>query len=239
VTNLIKHTAFILAAVMLANTACAQKKLAAKTFSDKLKTTPNAFLLDVRTPAEVSRSYIKNAVFMDIHDSLFEKRIAGIDKKLPVFVYCAIGVRSNDAAVMLHRLGFSEVYDLKGGIINWKLAGLPVVKGKDYDDRRGMSKTEFLTSIKDKPLVFIDFYAPWCAPCQIMVPALDSMKTEMKDSVYIVKINADENLGLMKELNFNNLPYIMMYKNGENIFRQDGFMSRNDMQAAIRKAYSK
>ena len=176
---------------------------------------------------------------MDIHDSVFEKRIASIDKKLPVFVYCAIGVRSNDAAVMLHKLGFAQVYDLKGGIINWKLAGLPIVKGKDYDDRKGMSKTEFLISIKDKPLVFIDFYAPWCAPCQIMVPALDSMKTEMKDSVFIVKINADENLGLMKELDFNNLPYIMMYKNGENIFRQDGFMSRPDMEAAIRKAYSK
>jgi thioredoxin 1 len=237
--NLINHTILILAAIMFASIAFAQEKLSAKTFADKLKATPNAFILDVRTPVEVNRSYIKNAVFMDIHDSLFEKRIASIDKKLPVFVYCAIGVRSNDAAVKLHKLGFAKVYDLKGGIINWKLAGLPIVKGKNYDERKGMSKAEFLTSIKDKPLVFIDFYAPWCAPCQIMVPALDSMKAEMKDSVFIVKINADENLGLMKELDFNNLPYIMMYKNGENIFRQDGFMSRPDMEANIRKAYSK
>ena len=232
-------TILFLAAILFANISFAQEKLTAKAFSDKLKATPNAFILDVRTPAEVNRSYIKNAVFMDIHDSLFEKRVSTIDKKLPVFVYCAIGVRSNDAAVMLHKLGFNQVYDLKGGIINWKLAGLPVVKGKDYDDRKGMSKEEFVTSIKDKPLVFIDFYAPWCAPCQIMVPALDSMKTAMRDSVYIVKINADENLGLMKELNFDNLPYIMMYKNGQNIFRQDGFMSRQDMEANIRKAYSK
>lgn len=237
--NFIKHTVLFLFAILFLTNTRAQEKLSAKTFADKLKATPNAFILDVRTPAEISRSYIKNAVFMDIHDSLFEKRIASIDKKLPVFVYCAIGVRSNDAAVMLHKLGFTRVFDLKGGIINWKLAGLPIVKGKDYDDRKGMLKAEFLSSIKDKQLVFIDFYAPWCAPCQIMVPALDSMKAEMKDSVFIVKINADENLGLMKELNFNNLPYIMMYKNGENIFRQDGFMSRNDMEAAIRKAYSK
>lgn len=233
------YTGLFLVTILCANIAFAQEKLSAKFFSDKLNTTPNAFILDVRTPAEVNRSYIKNAVFMDIHDSLFEKRISTIDKKLPVFVYCAIGVRSNDAAVMLRRLGFKQVYDLKGGIINWKLAGLPVIKGKEYDDRKGMSKEEFLTSIKDKPLVFIDFYAPWCAPCQIMVPALDSMKTAMKDSVFIVKINADENLGLMKELNFDNLPYIMMYKNGENIFRQDGYMSRRDMEANIRKAYSK
>lgn len=234
-----KYIAFFLTAMLFVNMASAQEKLSANFFSDKLKATPDAFILDVRTDAEVNRSYIKNAVFMDIHDSLFEKRIATTDKKLPVFVYCAIGVRSNDASILLHKLGFAQVYDLKGGIINWKLAGLPVEKGKDYDDRKGMSKEEFFASIKDKPLVFIDFYAPWCAPCQIMVPALDSMKTAMKDSVYIVKINADENLGLMKELNFNNLPYIIMYKNGENIFRQDGFMSRNDMEAAIRKTYSR
>ena len=156
---------------------------------------------------------------------------------MPVFVYCAIGVRSHDAAVMLRKTGFTEVYDLKGGIINWKLDGLPIIKGKDFDSRKGMGKDEFITSIKDKPLVFIDFYAPWCAPCQIMVPALDSMVTQMKDTAHIVKINADENLGLMKDLHFNSLPYIMVYKNGVNVFRQEGFMSRKDMEGVIRKYY--
>lgn len=237
--NIFKYLLLICISVLPASQIRAQEKLPAKMFSEKLKITPNAFILDVRTPAEVNRSYIKNAVFMDIHDSLFEKKIARIDKKLPVFVYCAIGVRSHDAAVMLQKLGFTEVYDLKGGIINWKLAGLPIVKGKEYDGREGMSKNEFFASIKDKPLVFVDFYAPWCAPCQVMVPALDSMTVSMKDSVHIVKINADENLRLMKELNFNNLPYIMMFKNGNNILTHDGFMSRNDMETAIRKAYSK
>jgi thioredoxin 1 len=139
---------------------------------------------------------------------------------------------------MLNKLGFTEVYDLKGGIINWKLDGLPVIKGKDFDSRKGMGKEEFIAGIKDKPLVFIDFYAPWCAPCQIMVPALDSMVTQMKDTAHIVKINADENLGLMKELHFNSLPYIMIYKNGVNVFRQEGFMSRNDMEMLIRKYYN-
>ncbi len=234
-----KQTALIMAAITFCHVAAGQTKLAAKTFSTKLKETPNAFLLDVRTPEEVNRSYIKNAVFMDIHDSVFEKRISTIDKKLPVFVYCAIGVRSADAANMLHNLGFEQVYDLKGGIINWKLAGLPVVKGKDYDPRTGMQKDEFLESIKGKPLVFIDFYAPWCAPCQIMVPALDSMSKEMHDTANIVKINADENLSLMKALHFNSLPYIMVYQNGVNVLRHDGYMSRQDMEATIRKYYKK
>ena len=233
----IQYFSFLFAAIFFCSNIFAQEKLTPKQFNKKLHTTTNAFLLDVRTPKEISRSYIKHAVFMDIHDTLFEKRLTTIDKKMPVFVYCAIGVRSHDAAVMLNKLGFTEVYDLKGGIINWKLDGLPIIKGKDFDSRKGMGKEEFIASIKDKPLVFIDFYAPWCAPCQIMVPALDSMVTQMKDTAHIVKINADENLSLMKELHFNSLPYIMVYKNGINVFRQEGFMSRNDMEVAIRKYY--
>lgn len=194
-------------------------------------------LLDVRTPREVSKSYIKDAVFMDFHDSLFKEKLTTIDKSKTIYVYCAIGVRSHDAAVMLRENGIKEVYDLSGGIINWKLAGLPVEKGKDYDSRKGISKEDFISSIKDKPLALVDFYAPWCAPCQVMVPALDSITISMKDSVNIVKINADENLELMKALHFNNLPYIMVYKNGVAVFRQDGFMSREQMENLIRKYY--
>ena len=216
----------------------AQQKLSPKRFMHAIKNTPNAFILDVRTPKEVSRSYIKDAVFMDIHDSLFTQKISTINKNLPVFVYCAIGVRSHDAAVKMEGMGFTKVYDLQGGIINWRLAGLNVEKGKDFDSRKGITKNDFLVSIKDKALVLVDFYAPWCAPCQVMVPALDSMTNSMKDSVHIVKINADENLGIMKELHFNTLPYVMLYKNGINIFRQDGYMSRQDMEILVRKHFT-
>jgi thioredoxin 1 len=221
----------------LGNSAQGQEKLSPKQFKAALKNSSKALVLDVRTPKETSRSYIKDAVFMDIHDSLFEKRLATINKNLPVFVYCAIGVRSHDAAVMLKKMGFTNVYDLKGGIINWRLAGLDVEKGKDFDSRTGISHEDFLASIPGKGLVLVDFYAPWCAPCQIMVPALDSMATSMKDSVGIIKINADENLGIMKALQFNSLPYVMLYKNGKVLFKQDGFMSRDDMEMLVRKYY--
>ena len=216
----------------------AQEKLSPKKFKFALKNTSHAMVLDARTPKETSRSYIKNAVFMDIHDSLFTKKVSTINKNLPIFIYCAIGVRSHDAAVMMKNMGFSKVYDLKGGIINWRLAGLTVEKGKDFDSRTGITEEAFLSSIAGKGLVLVDFFAPWCAPCQVMVPALDSMSVSMKDSVRIVKINADENLGIMKALRFNSLPYVMLYKNGVALFRQDGFMSRTEMEMLVRKYYT-
>ena len=223
---------------LLTHSLVAQEKLSPKKFKHAIKNTPGAFILDVRTPKEVSRSYIKDAVFMDFHDSLFTQKISTINKNLPVFVYCAIGVRSHDAALKMEEMGFAKVYDLQGGIINWRLAGLNVEKGKDFDSRKGITRDAFLVSIKDKPLVLVDFYAPWCAPCQVMVPALDSMTNSMRDTVQIVKINADENLGIMKELHFNTLPYVMLYKNGINVFRQDGYMSRQDMEMLVRNHFT-
>ena len=234
-----KYLFTVIGIIFMGQAIYAQEKLAPKKFRNKLSASANPLLLDVRTPKEISKSYIKNAIFMDFHDAVFEKKLETIDKTKTVFVYCAIGVRSHDAAILLKKAGFTEIYDLKGGIINWKLAGLPIEKGKDYDSRTGMSKEEFMLSIKDKPLVLVDFFAPWCAPCQVMVPALDSMAIAMKDSVHILKINADENLRIMKELHFNALPYIMVYKNGTNVFRQEGFMNRQQMEMLVRKYYQK
>ena len=93
--------------------------------------------------------------------------------------------------------------------------------------------------IQNHPLVFVDFYAPWCGPCKIMVPALDSVEKEMKDSVLIVKVNADENLQLMKDYNLASLPYIMLFENNKLLFTHEGFMSREDMQKIIRQFYKK
>jgi len=43
-----------------------------------------------------------------------------LDKNKPVYVYCAVGGRSATAAKILSDMGFTEVYDLEGGIINWE-----------------------------------------------------------------------------------------------------------------------
>ncbi|TAE59522.1 MAG: rhodanese-like domain-containing protein, partial [Bacteroidetes bacterium] len=51
-----------------------------------------------------------------------------LDKSQPVFVYCAVGGRSGRSAQTLQQLGFTQVYDLEGGITRWQQEGLPVEK---------------------------------------------------------------------------------------------------------------
>ncbi len=85
-------------------------------------------LLDVRTEGEVTAGIIQDAVILNLHDPKFMERVERLDKEKPVLIYCRSGNRSRTAMKMMENLGFSELYNLNGGIIAWSRAGLPVVK---------------------------------------------------------------------------------------------------------------
>lgn len=221
--------------LLLAITGFSQERLTPKAFRKKLAATPDAVVLDVRTPQEINKGYLKGAIFMDFYDSTFKQQVNNLDKDKPVFVYCAIGGRSWDAAQMMVDMGFKNVYDLKGGIIIWKIKNYDYVKLKNDSVRQGMNKIDLEKIIAGQPLTFVDFYAPWCAPCKIMVPALDRIEKEMKDTALIVKINADENLQLMKDYGLKALPYILVFKKDKIVFRHEGFMNEEEMKGVIRK----
>jgi rhodanese-related sulfurtransferase len=77
-------------------------------------------LLDVRTPAEFSGGYIAGARNVDISQwKTFETEISKLDKSKPVMVYCAVGGRSGQASSYLEKQGFSQIYDLQGGMKAW------------------------------------------------------------------------------------------------------------------------
>lgn len=85
-------------------------------------------LIDVRTPGEYAEGYIKGAVNIDFRDENFEDLIAKIDKTKPVIVYCARGGRSNKCSSYMKKAGFTKIYDLDGGITEWKFKGKKVIK---------------------------------------------------------------------------------------------------------------
>lgn len=88
----------------------------------------NGIILDVRTPREVAQGSIENAVIIDIYDQNFTAEINKLPKDKEVYVYCASGMRSVQAAEILQENGFSKVYNLKEGLIEWQRSGYPLVK---------------------------------------------------------------------------------------------------------------
>ena len=77
-------------------------------------------LLDVRTAGEFKQKHIPKAVNIDIFKSDFEDKCqAKFDLSKPILLYCRSGQRSMNAARKLKKFGFTEVYNLKGGMLSY------------------------------------------------------------------------------------------------------------------------
>jgi rhodanese-related sulfurtransferase len=101
---------------------------------EELKTKNNPILLDTREPKEFFVSHIKNAIPVGF-DNFKSKNVTSIikDKNATIVVYCAIGVRSELIGEKLLKLGYRNVYNLYGGIFEYKNTGGIVVNGQNKE----------------------------------------------------------------------------------------------------------
>lgn len=85
-------------------------------------------ILDVRTSREFAGGHLEGAQLVPVQR--FKQRLGELMpyRERPVFVYCRTGNRSTVAAKMLVDAGFTNVVNLRRGIVEWRRAGLPVVK---------------------------------------------------------------------------------------------------------------
>lgn len=85
-------------------------------------------LVDVRTPEEYSEGHIKNSTNINFYDDDFGDQMSKLDKNKEIYIYCRSGGRSGKASKQLEKLGFTKVYDLEGGFLNWQKNNLEVEK---------------------------------------------------------------------------------------------------------------
>ena len=84
-------------------------------------------LLDIRTPEEYKSGYIEGYGNMDYLSDTFKEEMETLDKSKPIAIYCRSGGRSGRCATLMLEIGFKEIYDLEGGIIQWKAENNPVI----------------------------------------------------------------------------------------------------------------
>jgi thioredoxin 1 len=209
-------------------------QLSAADFQNKIKEMAQVPLLDVRTPDEFGKGHLLNAKNVDWNGSEFEKEIAKLDKSKPVFLYCLSGGRSGKASQKLLAEGFKEVYELNGGIMKWRAANLPETT-ESTTKTTGMTKLQFDALLENDKLVLIDFYADWCAPCQKMKPYLEEISKDMTDKVVVIRINADDNQSLLKELGVDALPVLQLYKKKEQLWNFQGWIAKEEVVSNILK----
>ena len=84
-------------------------------------------LLDVRTSAEYSSGHIAGATNIDFESGHFERDLKSLIKSKSYAVYCRSGNRSGQATAIMAKDGFTSIFNLSGGIINWTASGQQLV----------------------------------------------------------------------------------------------------------------
>ena len=79
----------------------------------------DAILLDVRTKDEFNSGYIENSLNIDYFSDEFSINVDKLDKNIPIILYCRSGRRSGLSANKIKKLGFKEIYNLEGGVLEW------------------------------------------------------------------------------------------------------------------------
>jgi thioredoxin len=213
------------------NSQTAVQTIDVASYSKKINETPNAQILDVRTPEEYTSGHIENSDNVNWLSDSFVARTDKYDKTKPVYVYCKSGGRSLKASEKLAELGFATVYNLDGGMMKWEAAGLAKPDTKII----GICSQEYAELLKTDKKVLVNFYAPWCAPCKQMEPYILKMQKVMADKVVIVRLNADENKTIMQELKISELPTLVLYENKAVKWQKSGFVSEEDLKKQLEK----
>jgi rhodanese-related sulfurtransferase len=108
------------------STSSSTNNLSVTEFSSKTAES-GVVTLDVRTPGEFNEGHVEGAQLIDFQSGNFENEIATLDKSKTYAVYCRSGSRSGQAVKVMSDAGFTSVYNLNGGVIDWTIAGLPLV----------------------------------------------------------------------------------------------------------------
>lgn len=94
---------------------------------------------------------------------------------------------------------------------------------------------DFNQIISDTKPTLVDFYASWCGPCKMQAPILQDVKQEVGDEANIIKIDVDKNTALAAQYNVRSIPTLIMFKEGEAMWRGQGLHQKDQLVAKVRE----
>lgn len=229
----------LLTAVVLSGCSSGQvettvTRLSAVDFFNGINNSQAPIVLDVRSAGEFQNGHLEHAINLDWDGRDFNDQISALDKNSPVFVYCLSGSRSRRAANKLRREGFSQVFEMPGGMMEWRNERLPEVTTTERSVS-GMTIQQYESLLESDKLVLVDFYADWCGPCKRMEPFLERIAEEMKESVVLVRIDVDEHPDLSTHMGISSIPLLKLYRNKDLVWNQVGFIGETALRAQLNK----
>jgi thioredoxin 1 len=101
---------------------------------------------------------------------------------------------------------------------------------------------EFTKEARESELpILVDFWAPWCMPCKMMIPILDELSEKMDGKIKVAKVDTEnqENAKLAMEFNIQSIPNMKLFKNGKVIGEFIGLRDLETLKSEIEEKISK
>jgi thioredoxin 1 len=89
--------------------------------------------------------------------------------------------------------------------------------------------------LRVKEAILVDFWAPWCGPCQLAGPVIEELAKEYEGQVKVGKINVDENPKTAEKYGVMSIPTVIIFKDGKEVKRQVGFPGKAGYESLIRE----
>ena len=134
----------------------------------------------------------------------------------------------NKATERANREKFEEMLKLKSSMKSESAkpepSGSPAVL-TDYN---------FTQAVQNNPIMVVDFWAPWCAPCRAVSPVLEDLASQYAGQVAFGKLNVDDNPITAATFGIESIPTIMIFKNGKPVDGVVGAVPKSDIEGKIR-----
>lgn len=98
-----------------------------------------------------------------------------------------------------------------------------------------LTEAEFKDAVASG-ICLVDFWAPWCGPCQMMGPILDALAESVGDAATIAKVNVDENNAMAVKFGVQSIPTLIVFRDGEEVNRFVRVQTEETLHAAIKAA---
>lgn len=98
-----------------------------------------------------------------------------------------------------------------------------------------LTQETFKDAVQNNPLVVVDCWAPWCGPCHMVSPIVESLAEDYAGRILFGKLNVDENPNVAMQYGITSIPTLLVFKNGRLVDRIIGAMPRQRLEQRIKR----